>query len=100
MKLRPTIFLSGVSSEFRSFRDAAEIEVQKKGCFPINQPSFGVDYREIKEILPTKLTEALGPMRVGLEIATKMKDWGIASIDANNLSELRLTPMLSIKRAA
>jgi hypothetical protein len=58
MKLRPTIFLSGVSSEFGSFRDAAEIEIQKKDCFPINQPSFGVDYREIEEILRTKISEA------------------------------------------
>jgi hypothetical protein len=29
MKLRPTIFLSGVSSEFASFRDAVEIEIVK-----------------------------------------------------------------------
>ena len=58
MKLRPTIFLSGVSSEFASFRDAAEIEIQKKGCFPLNQPSFGVDYREIEEILRSNLSEA------------------------------------------
>jgi len=58
MKLRPTIFLSGVSSEFRSFRDAAEIEIQKKGCFPVNQSSLGVDYREIEEILRAKLIEA------------------------------------------
>ena len=58
MKLRPTIFLSGVSSEFASFRDAAEIEIQKKGCFPLNQPSFGVDYRAIEEILRSNLSEA------------------------------------------
>ena len=58
MKLRPTIFLSGVSSEFASFRDAAEIEIQKKGCFPLTQPSFGVDYREIAEILRRNLSEA------------------------------------------
>src|SRR6185436_5698763 len=58
MKLRPTIFLSGVSSEFASFRDAVETEVQKKDCFPLNQPSFGVDYREIVEILRARLIEA------------------------------------------
>jgi len=58
MKLRPTIFLSGVSSEFASFRDAVEIEVQKKGCFPINQPSFSVDYREIENILRRSIGEA------------------------------------------
>jgi len=58
MKLRPTIFLSGVSSEFRSFRDAVENEIQVKGCFPLNQPSFGVDYRTIEEMLRRKLEEA------------------------------------------
>jgi hypothetical protein len=35
MKLRPTIFLSGVSIEFGSFRDAVEVEVQKKDCFAL-----------------------------------------------------------------
>ena len=58
MKLRPTIFLSGVSSGFASFRDAVETEVQKKGCFPLNQPSFGVDYRTIEEILRRNIGEA------------------------------------------
>jgi len=58
MKLRPTIFLSGVSSEFASFRDAVETEVQKKDCFPLNQPSFGVDYRTIEEILRRNIGEA------------------------------------------
>ena len=58
MKLRPTIFLSSVSSEFASFRDAAEIEIQKKGCFPLNEPSFGVDYREIEDLLRRHLSEA------------------------------------------
>ena len=33
MKARPTIFLSGVSHEFRSFRDAARNEIGMKGCF-------------------------------------------------------------------
>lgn len=58
MKLRPTIFLSGVSSEFASFRDAVEAEVQKKDCFPLNQSSFGVDYRTIEEILRRNIGEA------------------------------------------
>lgn len=58
MKLRPTIFLSGVSSEFGSFRDAVEVEIQKKDCFPLNQPSFGVDYRTIEEILRRNIGEA------------------------------------------
>jgi len=58
MKLRPTIFLSGVSSEFASFRDAVEVEVQKKDCFPLHQPSFGVDHRTIEEILRRNIGEA------------------------------------------
>ena len=58
MKLRPTIFLSSVSSEFASFRDAAEIEIKKKGCFPLNEPSFPVDYSEIEELLRRHLSEA------------------------------------------
>ena len=36
MKSRTTIFLSGVSHELGSFRDAVETEIQKKGCFPEN----------------------------------------------------------------
>ena len=75
MKLRPTIFLSGVSSEFRSFRDAAEIEVQKKDCFPINQPSFGVDYREIEQMLRARLSEADAVVHiVGFRFGGEPKD--------------------------
>ena len=33
MKTRPTIFISGVSHEFGSFRDAMENEIEMKGCF-------------------------------------------------------------------
>src|SRR5689334_10023759 len=58
MKPRPTIFLSGVSSEFASFRDAIEIEIQKKGCFVENQPSFATDYRTVETMLRQKLSEA------------------------------------------
>ncbi len=58
MKPRPTIFLSGVSHEFASFRDAVEIEIQKKGCFAENQPSFATDYRTIEAMLRQKLSEA------------------------------------------
>jgi len=58
MKLRPTIFLSGVSSEFASFRDAVEVEVQKKGCFADNQSSFGVDYRTVEEMLRRRISDA------------------------------------------
>src|SRR5688572_9991029 len=58
MKPRPTIFLSGVSHEFGSFRDAVELEIQKKGCFVENQPSFATDYRTIEAMLRQKLSEA------------------------------------------
>ena len=40
MKSRATIFLSGVSHEFGSFRDAVEIEIEMKGCFAENQPGL------------------------------------------------------------
>src|SRR4029078_4684811 len=58
MKLRPTIFLSGVSSEFGSFRDAVELEVQMKGCFAENQSSFSVDYRTVEEMLRRRISDA------------------------------------------
>lgn len=58
MKSRPTIFLSGVSHEFGTFRDAVENEVQMKGCFALNQPSFAPDYRSVEGMLTPKLTEA------------------------------------------
>jgi len=44
MKARPTVFLSGVSDEFRSFRDAVENEIEMKGCFAENQPGFPPGY--------------------------------------------------------
>ncbi len=58
MKARRTIFLSGVSHEFGTFRDAVENEVQTKGCFPLNQPSFGPDYQTVEEMLTRKLTDS------------------------------------------
>jgi tetratricopeptide (TPR) repeat protein len=58
MKPRPTIFLSGVSSEFASFREAVEVEIQKKGCFVENQSSFATDYRTVEAMLRQKLSEA------------------------------------------
>jgi hypothetical protein len=58
MKPRPTIFLSGVSHEFASFRDAVEVEIQKKGCFVEKQSSFGPDYRTIEAMLRRKLSDA------------------------------------------
>ena len=57
MKPRTTLFLSGVSREFASLRDAVETEIQKKGCFPENQSSFAPDYRTVEEMLRRKLGE-------------------------------------------
>jgi hypothetical protein len=58
MKPRPTIFLSGVSCEFGSFRDAVEIEIQKKGCFAENQSSFPPDYCTVEEMLRRRLQDS------------------------------------------
>jgi nucleoside phosphorylase len=55
MKTRTTIFICGVSHEFGSFRDAVEVEVQKKGCFADNQPGFEPDYRTVEEMLRRRL---------------------------------------------
>ena len=43
MKARPTIFLSGVSHEFSSFRDAVENEVKIKGRFADDTPRGPAD---------------------------------------------------------
>ena len=58
MKTRPTIFLSGVSHEFGSFRDAVENEIEMKGCFAENQPGFPPDYRTVEDMLRKKLHES------------------------------------------
>lgn len=58
MKPRPTIYLSGVSQEFASFRDAVEIEILKRGCFVKNQSSFATEYRAVKSMLRQKLSDA------------------------------------------
>src|SRR6185369_8417807 len=75
MKLRPTIFLSGVSSEFGSFRDAVEVEVQKKGCFAENQSSFGIDYRAVEEMLRRRISDADAVIHlVGFRFGAEPKD--------------------------
>jgi len=58
MKSRPTIFLSGVSHEFGTFRAAVQNEVQAKGCFAYNQPDFPPDHRTVEAMLTTLLREA------------------------------------------
>jgi hypothetical protein len=57
MKSRPTIFLSGVSHEFGTNRDAVENEIEMKGCFAENQPGFPPDYRTVEDMLTRKLGE-------------------------------------------
>jgi len=75
MKLRPTIFLSGVSSEFGSFRDAVEVEVQKKGCFAENQSSFGVDYHTVEEMLRRRIKDSDAVIHiVGFRFGAEPKD--------------------------
>ena len=58
MKARPTLFLSGVSHEFGSFRDAVEIQIQMNGCFPENQPSFPPSYDEVERMLTRRIEGA------------------------------------------
>ncbi len=58
MKARPTIFLSGVSHEFGTFRDAVETEIQKKGCFAENQPGFAPDYQTVEAMLTRRIGES------------------------------------------
>ncbi len=58
MKSRPTLFLSGVSHELGSFRDAVENEIEMKGCFAENQPGFPPDYRTVEEMLRRKLHDS------------------------------------------
>jgi tetratricopeptide (TPR) repeat protein len=58
MKRRPTVFISGVSGEFASFRDAVEQELQVKGCFAENQPTFAPDYRDVEAMLTARIEGA------------------------------------------
>src|SRR6185369_16794023 len=75
MKSRPTIFLSGVSHEFGPFRDAVEVEVQKKGCFAENQSSFPPDYRTVEAMLRSRLQEANAVIHiVGFRFGAEPKD--------------------------
>jgi Domain of unknown function (DUF4062) len=58
MKTRPTIFISGVSHEFGSFRDAVENEIAMKGCFAENQPGFSPDHGTVEEMLRRRLHDS------------------------------------------
>jgi hypothetical protein len=58
MKARPTIFLSGVSHELGSFRDAVENEIEMKGCFADNQPGFPPDHHTVEDMLRRRLHDS------------------------------------------
>lgn len=58
MKARPTIFLSGVSHEFGTFRDAVENEIEMKGCFAENQHGFAPDYQTVEAMLTRRIGES------------------------------------------
>lgn len=75
MKPRTTIFLSGVSHEFGSFRDAVVIEVPKKGCFADNQPGFPPDHRTVEEMLRCRLHDCDAVIHlVGFRFGAEPKD--------------------------
>ncbi|MDZ4699032.1 MAG: hypothetical protein SH809_04935 [Rhodothermales bacterium] len=58
MKTYPVLFLSGVSAEFASFREAAANVIEMKECHAINQPGFATDHREVEQMLRSKLKDA------------------------------------------
>ena len=75
MKTRPTIFLSGVSHEFGSFRDAVETEIQMKGCFAENQPGFPPDYQTVEEMLRRKIHDSDAVIHIaGFRFGAEPKD--------------------------
>ena len=75
MKSRPTIFLSGVSHEFGTFRDAVENEIEMKDCFAENQPGFPPSFPKVEEMLRRKLhdSDAVIPI-VGFRFGAKIPD--------------------------
>src|SRR5262245_34666296 len=58
MKTRRTIFISGVSHEFGSFRDEVQNQIEMKGCFAENQPGFHPDYGTVEEMLRRRLHDS------------------------------------------
>ena len=55
MSSRPTIFISGVSSEFGSLRKAIQDVLLPKGIFPEEQTHFPPDFRSIATMLEEKI---------------------------------------------
>jgi len=58
MKPHPTIFLSGVAAEFRTFLSAVEAELQLKGCSVVNQPGFPQEFQTVSDVGHRTLNEA------------------------------------------
>jgi tetratricopeptide (TPR) repeat protein len=58
MTERPTIFVSGVSSEFRTFRQAVRDVLLAKDIFPVVQDSFPPDYRQVRQMLTEHISKS------------------------------------------
>ena len=55
---RPTIFVSAVSGEFRSFREAVCNVLLARGVFPLVQEGFPTDYRQVREMLTDYIAQS------------------------------------------
>jgi len=55
---RPTVLVSAVSSELRSYRLAVRDVLLAKGVFPLVQDTFPTDYREVRAMLEDYLRRA------------------------------------------
>ncbi|MFC1633846.1 DUF4062 domain-containing protein [Planctomycetota bacterium] len=58
MTERPTIFIGGASSEFRTFRQAVRDVLLAKDIFPIIQDSFPPHYREVRQMLTEHISRS------------------------------------------
>lgn len=55
MAERPTIFVSGASGEFRTYRQAVRDVLLAKDIFPVVQDNFPPDYRTVRKMLTEKI---------------------------------------------
>jgi hypothetical protein len=58
MAERPTIFISAVSTELRTFRQAVSEVLLAKDIFPLVQDSFPPDYRHVREMLAGHISKS------------------------------------------
>jgi hypothetical protein len=101
MKPRTTIFLSGVSHELGSFRDAVEVEIQKKGCFADNQPGFATDHRTIEEMLRRRLHDCDAVIQLAGFRTPAMPPTAKAPIPAKDSYAMRFSrPWVGLKPSA